>query len=83
MQRREFISVLCGILALRAARAQDRIRRVGILMNFAADDAVAQARHSKTARSGSPSNRETRLTSRMVCAQLAQRGGVTVLHGTF
>ena len=47
MQRREFIAVLCGVLALRAARAQDRIRRVGILMNFAADDAVAQTRHSK------------------------------------
>jgi putative tryptophan/tyrosine transport system substrate-binding protein len=47
MQRREFIAVLCGVLALRAAGAQDRIRRVGILMNFAADDAVAQTRHSK------------------------------------
>jgi putative ABC transport system substrate-binding protein len=47
MQRREFIAVLSGILALRAARAQDRIRRVGILMNFAASDAVAQARHAK------------------------------------
>jgi hypothetical protein len=30
-----------------AARAQDRIQRVGILMNFAADDAVARARASK------------------------------------
>jgi len=47
MQRREFIAVLSGVLALRAARAQDRIRRVGILMNFAADDPVAQARRSK------------------------------------
>ena len=47
MQRREFIAVLFAILALRPARAQDRIRRVGILMNFAADDAVAQTRHSK------------------------------------
>lgn len=47
MQRRKFLAVLCGVLAFRAARAQDRIRRVGILMNFAADDAVAQARHSK------------------------------------
>ena len=48
MQRREFIAVLGGALAWSpAARAQDRIRRVGILMNFAADDAVAQARHSR------------------------------------
>jgi hypothetical protein len=42
-----------------------------------------QARHSKTAKSGSPSNRETRLISRMGCAQLAQRGGVTAEHGKF
>jgi putative tryptophan/tyrosine transport system substrate-binding protein len=47
MLRREFIVVLSGVLALRAACAQDPLRRVGILMNFAADEAVAQARRSK------------------------------------
>src|ERR1700729_177412 len=48
MQRREFIAALGGVLAwLPAARAQDRIRRVGILMNFAPGDAVAQTRHAR------------------------------------
>ena len=48
MQRREFLVGLGSALAWPpAARAQDRIRRVGILMNFAAGDAVAQARHAR------------------------------------
>ena len=48
MRRREFIKVICGGAAAWpfAARAQqpDAMRRIGVLMNFAADDAVAQAR---------------------------------------
>src|SRR5215470_5531868 len=48
MRRREFIKVIGGGAAAWpfAARAQqpDAMRRIGVLMNFAADDAVAQAR---------------------------------------
>jgi hypothetical protein len=40
-----------------------------------------QARHSKVARSGNPSNRDVRLASRIGCAQLGQRGGVSVELG--
>jgi hypothetical protein len=42
-----------------------------------------QAWHSKTASSGNPSNRETRLASCMGCAQLGQRGGVAAELGIF
>jgi hypothetical protein len=42
-----------------------------------------QARHSKVARSGKPSNRGVRLASRIGCAQLGQRGGTSVELGAF
>src|SRR5215510_2079118 len=47
MRRREFVAGLVGAAALRplAARAQsERVRRVGVLMTFPADDAEGQAR---------------------------------------
>jgi putative ABC transport system substrate-binding protein len=46
MRRREFILLLLGATALpRAARAQaERVRRIGLLMQYASDDAEAQDR---------------------------------------
>src|SRR5262245_5242976 len=45
MRRREFIAAFGGAATMPlAARAQDRIRRVGVLMHAAADDPEAQAR---------------------------------------
>jgi putative ABC transport system substrate-binding protein len=48
IRRREFITLLCGaaISWPLAARAQqgERMRRIGVLMNFAADDAEGQVR---------------------------------------
>jgi putative ABC transport system substrate-binding protein len=45
MRRRDFITVLGGAtLALpRVARAQERVRRIGVLMGFAESDPIAQA----------------------------------------
>ena len=52
MRRREFIALVCGAGAMtywpRLSRAQraERVRRVGVLMNLAADDLEARARIS-------------------------------------
>jgi putative ABC transport system substrate-binding protein len=48
MKRRDFIKAVGGLpLAWSQARAQDRIRRVGVLINFAADDRRATAHLAK------------------------------------
>jgi putative tryptophan/tyrosine transport system substrate-binding protein len=50
MRRRDFLGVVSGAAATAwplATRAQDKIRRIGVLMNYVAGDSVAQARLSK------------------------------------
>jgi putative ABC transport system substrate-binding protein len=45
MQRRTFVTLLGGAATWPiAARAQERVRRIGVLTNFASDDAEGQAR---------------------------------------
>jgi hypothetical protein len=46
VQRREFITLVCGVAFAwpRAARAQQTARRIGVLMNGAPDDAEVRAR---------------------------------------
>jgi putative tryptophan/tyrosine transport system substrate-binding protein len=46
VQRREFITLLCGVAVAwpRAARAQQTARRIGVLMNGAPQDAEVRAR---------------------------------------
>jgi putative ABC transport system substrate-binding protein len=48
MKRREFITLLGSAAAAwpMVARGQDRIRKIGVLMNFAAADRVAKTRLS-------------------------------------
>jgi putative ABC transport system substrate-binding protein len=47
MKRRDFIKAAGLALAWAPARAQDRIRRVGVLINFASDDPRAKAHLAK------------------------------------
>src|SRR5262245_51257755 len=46
IRRREFITLLGGAVAMwpLATRAQERVRRIGVLTNLASDDPEAQAR---------------------------------------
>ena len=64
MRRREFITLLGGAAAALplAARAQqsERMRRVGVLMNFTSDDPVSQDRLAAFVQGLQDSRRESR-----------------------
>jgi len=80
MKRRELITLLGGAAAVAwplAARAQqtDRIRRIGVFMNLAADDPEGQARNTAFVQVlqqlGWTDGRNARIDTRWVLAALA------------
>jgi putative ABC transport system substrate-binding protein len=77
MKRREFITLLGGAAVVwpLAARAQqrERVRRIGVLMSYAADDPAGQARllafAQELAQSGWIDGRNVRIDVRYGCGR--------------